>query len=316
MYLPYLRGRQFELIALRELVKNNLIGNKIIPIIEPIKLTSTLTKTLEVFSEKNRMLSIIMNPKLSNFINELDTIENNTINNKFSNEIKKENIIKSYIVNENILNELSDSLEIKDLLIINRKRDDIEYFLKIFHDNVPKYTLIPEDRTFKRKVKGNKILLEDKFNRQDRNADYLVCNDEFFSEDHLYFKSEDFKGFSDYSIVGDNYSESGFAPYAVAIHIVYFSMNSDNELELRIKHFVSQSNDDISNPAGKFEEALTKLINWINTEQSKPSFKSTFALEEFIKYYNTGSYPGLGTVKKLSIMHHIQLMNFYLEGEF
>lgn len=27
MYFPYLRGRQFELIALRELIEKNLIGN-------------------------------------------------------------------------------------------------------------------------------------------------------------------------------------------------------------------------------------------------------------------------------------------------
>lgn len=31
MYFPYLRGRQFELIALRELVEDGLIGENIIP---------------------------------------------------------------------------------------------------------------------------------------------------------------------------------------------------------------------------------------------------------------------------------------------
>ena len=46
MYFPYLRGRQFELIALRELLEKRLIGDKIVPIIEPVKLTSTLVKTL------------------------------------------------------------------------------------------------------------------------------------------------------------------------------------------------------------------------------------------------------------------------------
>ncbi len=34
MYFPYLRGRQFELIALRELVENQLIGNHICPVID------------------------------------------------------------------------------------------------------------------------------------------------------------------------------------------------------------------------------------------------------------------------------------------
>ena len=45
MYFPYLRGRQFELIALRELVEHQLIGKHIYPVIEPVKLSSTLTKT-------------------------------------------------------------------------------------------------------------------------------------------------------------------------------------------------------------------------------------------------------------------------------
>lgn len=48
MYFPFLRGRQFELIALRELLENDLLGNNIIPIIEPVKLSSSLLKTVEL----------------------------------------------------------------------------------------------------------------------------------------------------------------------------------------------------------------------------------------------------------------------------
>ena len=62
MYFPYLRGRQFELIALRELLDNNLIGKKIVPIIEPIKPTSTLAKTLNLYTEKHLAYALIMNP--------------------------------------------------------------------------------------------------------------------------------------------------------------------------------------------------------------------------------------------------------------
>lgn len=35
MYFPILRGRQFELLALRECVNKSLLSNKIIPIVEP-----------------------------------------------------------------------------------------------------------------------------------------------------------------------------------------------------------------------------------------------------------------------------------------
>ncbi|NGT56219.1 sce7725 family protein, partial [Clostridium perfringens] len=191
------------------------------------------------------------------------------------------------------------------VLIIN---NDINY-LKIYtiatKSFKPVLTLIPDESLFRRKVNGDKILLADRFNKRDRNADYIDLEDEVFTEDHLYYSNEGYKGFSDYSIIGNNFSESGFAPYAVAIHIVYF----DKDNYLRIRHFVSTSNDDIRNPAKKFYEAVTKLCG------CKSIFNNeSYALKEFKKYYNDGEYPGLGTVKKLSLMHHLEIMSRYLDG--
>lgn len=37
------------------------------------------------------------------------------------------------------------------------------------------------------------------------------------------------------------------------------------------------------------------------------------AIDEFERLHITESYPGLGTVKKLSIMHHIELVGKYLD---
>lgn len=39
----------------------------------------------------------------------------------------------------------------------------------------------------------------------------------------------------------------------------------------------------------------------------------TEGIKTFEKLHETGAYPGLGVVKKLSIMHHLQLMGKYLE---
>jgi len=93
--------------------------------------------------------------------------------------------------------------------------------------------------------------------------------------------------------------------HAVVIHIVYH----DCEGALRIHHFVSDSNDDISDPAGKFEEALGKFHEW-----NKKYKLDTVGAMTFEKLYEEQQYPGLGTVKKLSIMHHIELMSKYLDG--
>lgn len=58
MYFPYLRGRQFELIALRELLEGKRISEKVIPIIEPVKPSSTLLKTLETFVKNGLQLTL------------------------------------------------------------------------------------------------------------------------------------------------------------------------------------------------------------------------------------------------------------------
>ena len=148
-------------------------------------------------------------------------------------------------------------------------------------------------------------MCEDHFPKQTRNIDYLNIDTEFFSSDHLYYMDDGYKGFSDYSVVGEEYSETGFAPYAVAIHIVYF----DERNILRIAHFVSDSNDDISDPARKFAEAVEKLVKWNKTMKL-----DTIGIREFEAAYKNKTYPGLGVVKKYSIMHHLELMSKYLDG--
>ena len=57
-------------------------------------------------------------------------------------------------------------------------------------------------------------------------------------------------------MVGNDFDESGFAPLAIAIHIMYFG----NRDELKIHHFVSESNESISDPARKFEEAMNNVM--------------------------------------------------------
>ena len=67
MYFPYLRGRQFELIALREMVEKGVLSSRITPIIEPVKLSSTLVKTIETYSDNSKRLAIITNPQVGSF---------------------------------------------------------------------------------------------------------------------------------------------------------------------------------------------------------------------------------------------------------
>lgn len=316
MYFPYLRGRQYELLALRELAANNLLGDYVIPIVEPVKLSPTLVNVMDDFIKTQYPISIIRNPVVGTFMSDWQEAQEDSkedrYRKRFAELYSNPIIIKSLIMQRNAKSLLDfwekNGVKKSDLLVINTSRDYLDVYEGAFATQVPRFALIPDESAFRRKVRHHKVLLDDKFERQERNADYQDVEDEFFSDDHIYYAEDGFTGFSDYSVVGNEYLDSGFAPYAVAIHMVYFA--PDNTL--RVRHFVSDSNDDISNPALKFYEAVSKLANWYySAPQSVPM---TLGLKTFLDHYEQQSYPGLGTVKKLSLMHHIELMGQYLDG--
>lgn len=307
MYFPYLRGRQFELIALRDLVDKGVLSDKIIPIIEPVKLSSTLIKTIESYGKKGKQLGIIVNPKVGGFKIDIEEEKNQKLKNSLLTSLKENDYILYMILLSANLNPDEFIKNHKDNMgTICDNKDAIPVYEANFAKMKVKYNLIPDESGFRRKIRNNRVLLADKFNKQERNNDYIEIDDEPFSEDHLYYVDDGYIGFSDYTVVGKEYNDTGFAPYAVAIHIVYF----DSDKSLRVKHFVSDSNDDISDPAGKFQEALSKLVEWNKKKQIK-----TVAMKEFEDLYRREAYPGLGTVKKLSIMHHLELIGQYLDKD-
>lgn len=314
MYFPYVRGRQYELLALRELVTNNILGNLVTPIVEPVKLSTTLVNMMEEYIKVGHPVSIIRNPVVGTFNSDWkearELSKEAGYKQRFSEQYENPVIIKSLIMQKNakLWLDFWDKHDVNksDLLIINVDRNYLDLYESAFGTVNPCYVLMPDESVFRRKIRQNKVLLDDKFEKKDRNADYQNSEDDFFSDDHLYYKDDGFIGFSDYSVVGNEYLESGFAPYAVAIHIVYFAKDET----LRVRHFVSDSNEDITNPALKFYEAVSKLAAWYN---AKPHpVEMTLGLQTFLHHYEQKSYPGLGTVKKLSLMHHLELMSMYL----
>ena len=79
MYFPYLRGRQYELLALKELIENDRMCDSIIPIIEPVKITPTLLNTLLLMNDKGKRYVIINNPSVGSFISDSKKEKNSDI---------------------------------------------------------------------------------------------------------------------------------------------------------------------------------------------------------------------------------------------
>jgi len=308
MYFPYLRGRQFEMIALRELIANNKLSDKVIPIIEPVKITPTLLNTINTFNDNKKNFIIIRNPSVGTFVSDSTKDKNVELFGKIQNAVNSDNVYSAITINQrssNLVNLLlSKGVPYEKMVALCLESDNIEYLQSAFNENSPKYNIIPYSPAFRRVRNGKRVMIDDKFNKLSRNNDYLDCDDEFFSDDHIYCYEDGYAGFSDYSVVGKEYSESGFAPYAVAIHIIYPA----EDKTLRVHHFVSDSNNDTSDPANKFYEALEKLVEW-----NKEKGLNTLAMQTFESMYQNETYPGLGVAKKLSIMHHIELIGNYLD---
>lgn len=302
MYYPILRGRQFELIALREYAEEHGGINNITPIIEPVKDTyNSFNIAVDRFFKNEVKFSVILNPSVGDSKNS-DLIAN----------VSKLNDLTAWIpafhydsANFSKQHGIINSYGLKDLLIICSASINIDdlAFGSLIESGLIRYLVFHENRSLKRRLNDSSIhliRLDDNFNGQKRNADYKAIPDEKFSEEHLFYDEEGFEGFSDYTILSSEYTEGGLAPYAIAIHLSYVKENG----EIWIRHFVSDSNTDRSNIQGKFAEAARKAVEFLNSMNIH-----TVASEELREYVKSETYPGLGTIKKISIKNHLELVN-------
>ena len=148
MYFPYLRGRQYELLALRELVTKDLLNSHILPVVEPVKLSSTLSKTMEEFVKKQKKIGIVCNPVVGSFSNDMNDEEKDSNKQKFLSLLDDSFIVKSHIMKANSASQIASwqrqkKVQAKDWLVICNNRDYIDSFLNIFRENAPQYVLIP-----------------------------------------------------------------------------------------------------------------------------------------------------------------------------
>ena len=154
---------------------------------------------------------------------------------------------------------------------------------------------------------GQRILVRDGFQRRLNREHPRV---EAFSDLHVTYPEEGMDGFGDFLIVGDEFSETGGPAYAVAIHLTFINVIEDDQMF--IHHFVSDRSDTPTDPAGKFSEALEKIVQEI--DRSSTLVTRTEALGEFVGLHHRGHFPGLGYVKKLSMKHHIETLAEYFRN--
>ena len=148
---------------------------------------------------------------------------------------------------------------------------------------------------------ARKVLLKDCFVRQARNADYGGV--EFFTDRHQTFHTTA-AGIGDFLCLGENFNDGGGPPGAVAIHAIFQEQQGGLVM---IEHFLSDDQvQGESDTAAKFIQAAQKLVHAIHARPVE--FGANLALTEYEKLVATNHSPGLGTSKKLQIVHHVSRM--------
>lgn len=307
MYYPYFRGKQYELITIRENAKL-LSDSGFVPIIEPVKVrTNSLELAINKIEDADGECILIINPQCGDHC-----VNDKAIKGVLDRSFK--GVSAGILLNSSMtidgIGALCKEHARRNVTLIHNGFDKGKSLAAILvdHSNVTRHVFTEDmcGKLYRKNFIGeHRILLKDGFHKR-TNKDHP--DRELFSDLYATFDDEEnMNGFGDYLIVGDDYSESGGPAYAVAIHLTYIDNTEDGAMY--IHHFKSDRMDTPTDPAGKFGEALAKLVAEVNKPNSM--IMKSKAVKEFIAFHNNPHFPGLGYVKKLSMQHHIETLADY-----
>lgn len=314
MYLPFVFGRQSELLALREITKTYTGTGRIVPVIEPVvKKPNDLMRCLAQFGEAKARAIVILNPdqgefKVGNFAPwqaELDAVLT-----KYPTLLPgmKCGPKTNYATVEAFMKKYSQRQV--SLLYFNPGLDNAQVKTFASEANIAFHIALQGKMTeMQRKLlpASKAVDIFDHFNKQARNADY--SGSEHFTDRHQSYKTSGV-GFGDYTVTGSIFQPGGGKPGAVAVHASFKHPASKN---VWVQHFVSDDTDiNTGSAASKYLEAVSKIAS--EAPKRMKEFGNNTALMAYLDDHQNGHYPGLGKSKQRQIYHHIALMHDILHG--
>jgi hypothetical protein len=312
MYYPYFRGKQYELITIREQAPL-LAEAGFRPIIEPVKESlGGLHKALDAVTEAKGRAVVIVNPHHGDLSDSGEPLTK-LLQGKFTGHqgVSAGILLKDDTSTAEAFDCYKEHSAHAPVFVHAGFTEAKSLLDKLGAPNKELCHVFFEEycgKLYQKHFKGfHRVLLRDGFDRK-RNRDYALK--EPFSDLHATFADEGMNGFGDFLIVGDEYSESGGPAYAIAIHLSFIDPDQDNSMF--VYHFISDRQDTPKDPAGKFAEALDKMMQTLNKPNSK--VLETSSVKEFRVLHKQGHFPGLGYVKKLSMNHHIETLANYFKS--
>ena len=303
MYLPYVRGKQFDLLALKEMAPHLAANPQILPVIEPVRARGeALIRCVDALSVADVPVTVVVNPGVGELAggdghrSVIALLERC----KYRSHLRLAVLVRAGLNVGDVLRAVNaSSLASCTIDLVHQEFAGAAGVadlvgatsLHLLHEKavVRRYRTPPLD--------GGLVKFEDRFPEQRTNLQYVGVPASLFTDDNIYYAQDGYAGWGDYATIGDVYSEGGSSPRAVAIHLTYLNRDDD---AIWIRHFCSESNEDTADTPGKFGEAVANLVAFCDGYRLDNP-----AVAAFRSYASSGAFPGLGMVKKLSIQNHL-----------
>ncbi|RLP80225.1 ATP-binding protein [Mycetocola lacteus] len=303
MYYPFFRGKQFEFLAIRELAPV-IARAGFTPIIEPVHESfTTLNRTLDELILHGATSTVIVNPRHGAYKDDGEDLAAELRDVFGDNDAVIPALLLTPTMSLERARALITQYEERPFTVIHAGFSDGKGLAEHLPDTDITHVFLDAQNTLYRRPfrGGRRVLISDGFIRK-KNADYDEVDR--FSDLHVTYSELGGDGYGDFLTVGDFFAQGGGPAYAVAIHLTYIDPSQDDQMF--VAHFKSDSNDTPLDPAGKFSQALNKLVAKVDEPNSPVA--NTSAVREFQELHERGHFPGLGYVKKLSIKHHIETL--------
>lgn len=333
MYMPVLRGKRFELLALRDLAAEGAISANVVPIIEPVRtetIGTDLRRAIAGWLDSGGSLGVVVNPGVGGL--ESQTPVNDVLSELAIAYDADWGDLTGTIgpVRERLIPVLAVATDpvayARGLKVIKEKLGAGTPVILWLRDAVSSHAiakpaqesglvvtqlLVSEARAGKRiardfDIAPGVVVFDDPFPRKTSNADYLDQREQVFTEEHIYFRDDGLAGFCDYGTIGKDFRDGGGAPKYVVIHWTYQRRGQVTEdSPVYLQHFCSDDEDVVAPVHAKYDVASKKLVDFCARER----VFETLGMRVLREYYEEGAFPGLGMLKKMSIMNHLAVVD-------
>ncbi len=306
MYFPVIRGKQFDVLALKHVAPALAAAANVRPIVEPVR---NQWKNLKAAADDGVALAVVVNPRNGNYSMSRRGGHPQPIPADGIALYAHANVTKAMIISEattaaEVAAFVAATPDRRVFLVESVPRVRVPDPIAVALASNPDYYAIRRSAVPASASAAINVDVQDHFNRVNTNVNYPF--DEFYTARHMTISADPgFDHFGDYLVQGEAYNDAGGGRARnVALHHVY--MNGPKQSELRVRHYVSASHPDVGT---MWHDALTRLVADLPNLSALSPLNETATCNEYRALLAAGTFPNLGKMKEYAFRHQLLLMS-------